>query len=215
MVLEVFNIRVGVMHTSNTNAFWCINIAVLPLAPFISSLDFVQTTEEELNVTWSQETTDRRPVDTFLVIVKSCSTESCEIILDTLQLNEEQITIGSSDAYELIWNVDEEIAAYTVVVCAINILGKNCSSPEGILLPQKPTEDKQLPQTTTESEVFGELVFVTTEESPMNSKFIALVIFLVLLFLLCCVILFILLIVCCWYLNRERSYFPSKNYIKF
>ena len=211
------------MHTSNTNAFWCINnIAVLPLAPFINSLDFVQTTEEELNVTWSQETTDRHPVDTFLVIVKSCSTESCEIILDTLQLNEELITIGSSDAYELIWNVDDEIAAYTVVVCAINILGKNCSSPEGILLSQKPTEDKQLPQATTESEVLvvpqsigGELVYVTTEESPMNSEFIALVIFLVLLFLLCCVILFILLIVCCWYMDRERSYFPSKNYMKF
>ena len=143
-----------------------------------------------LTVTWSQEATDLRPVESFLIIIKSCVKLPCDIDPTSPQPDEKRDKV-SNDTFELQQKLDTKNALFGILICAENALGRNCTSSYYLQ-----------PGATN-------VTLIGTEKPLDHTLIIWVVIVCVLLFLL---VPFVILIVCCLCKrDKERSYFPSKT----
>ncbi len=144
---------------------------------------------DQLKVEWEHSSSGSRPVDHLTIIVKTCSKDPCLIDPDMPQ-TDEKATQLQKDQREFSQQVDSKFTVFSVLVCAENSLGRNCSFYQPKFEP-------------------------TAGESRENDDMfvIWLVIVCVLLVLICCCIfpIIICLLCCCYKRDKERTYYPSKG----
>ena len=97
---------------------------MIPLAP--NNLGFSKMDSDELKVTWLQEATDLRPVERFLIIIKSCVKLPCDINPISPQPDEKRYEV-SNDTFKLQQKLDTKIDLFGILICAENALGRNCT----------------------------------------------------------------------------------------
>ena len=168
----------------------------VPLAPSILS---VKWNDSLIETSWSPKITEGHPIDNFFVIIKACPSKAC-MIKDPyiLKEDEKEYLVNNNSEVYILTSADSS-KFYVIVVCAINILGRNCSSPE-ILSKDPPTVfaagSAQDDLITTDP---------TFNQSSTLIIWIAMMCILIFLFFL----FIILLIFICCRLNRFRSYWPG------
>ncbi len=178
----------------------------VPLAPEINSTSIINDTEDLVSITWSHNATIDSPVDAFEVIIKQCSKEPCSVNPESIQSDDKVFRV-SAETFQSMVKVDfDKNSIYSVAVCAINELGKNCSSSYSVANPSVAT-----------------LKLIT--QMPVRPTYIVwLVVLCVALFLILCCLFIASLAVCCCR-HREgllqaccdmkdggRSYAPSKAF---
>ncbi len=187
-------------------------------------INFTGSNEVLLNASWSQVNSARQPVESFVVIIKPCPGRPCHIDPDMPQPDETSLPVNRNNS-ELIYQTILSMPVASVVVCAVNALGKNCSSSFEINVPFTATS---LPTTittptslaTTLSQNSSQLPLIATSdiiiiELPEASDDWKILIWVVLVvitsILLCCLIFIMLLLICCFCRrNKEISYYPRE-----
>ena len=88
-----------------------------------------------LKFTWSQKTSHNRPVESYDIFTRSCHQQPCNINPNSQQ---PVIRLTNGRHRELVEDVVLKYSVFSVVVCAANSLGRNCSSTVTI---EEPTTD--------------------------------------------------------------------------
>ncbi len=137
---------------------------------------------------WTQLSSLPNQPEIFQVIVKSCSKTPCIVDLDMPQFDEMIFNV-SQDTKQLILTVDRINSTFGVVVCAVNGLGRNCTTSHTIV----PENISMAPIT--------------------NRTFIIWVVILCVVLFLLCLLLLIILLLCLYCCGRDqmRTYYPSMS----
>ena len=146
--------------------------------------------KDDLTVTWTIDTGGRRPVDTFVITVRKTGSRNQEDE-DSKMVNVSTNCKLNGTKYHCTFVIERrgnDGKTYDIIVCAMNILGQNCSDPTPKPAPLTP--DNRLPTGSVVGIVFGVIVAI----------------------LACCLLwMLVALIVCCTCYEREKAYNPEKK----
>lgn len=175
-------------------------IAGIPILPDQVFLEFEGGA---LHISWQSQASDLQPVDKFIVVVQTTPTR--DIIrsrrqAETIQvpsLEREESWEYETEEISLIVEFADPSKHYTVSVCAVNNFGRECSTPQNVVMSQQ-----TLPQ--PKGLLFEE------EKKPSQGLVIAIAVVIpVMVIVLCMAVLCVIMICRCY--GRSKEYCPAQQ----
>lgn len=176
----------------------------IPTTP--SKIQF-QYEGDQVHITWDAESTSLQPIDQFIVIVEATPTRS--LIRSRRQIpapsagNRWEYETEDTSLTLTIEDLSEK--SYTVSVCAVNHLGRECSSPQALI--NKPTASPGKGQTLKASGLISEEVEKRAVSRPLV---IAIAVVVPLMLLVLC-IASICAVMICKHCSISKSYYPARQ----
>lgn len=166
---------------------------------------------DKLLISWTADESDLRPIDGFVILVKSLLTGA--VTTRTRRQSEELVQeLVTNKTYILIENIDFS-KEYEISVCSENQLDRVCSQTQRVHLRALSTTTEAADSSIEKpSSVRSSTVKLSSvEEAEALSPVMLVVLILVPLatVLLCVILVFVCILCKCW--HESRAYYPSKQ----